>query len=205
MKAAEGTTLPLRLIDVASSISNTRVDLLVLNGSLEEAFARLASQESVVVSTDFIPADGTQFFDHILGIGLVTYSSSSWEIGARFTSGACWKQIGSVQIGVTKSGLLIRLTLVCSALGHILLLRCTRGSTGTGSFWARAQIERRHIEGQEAWLIHRHARPHRAAACYKSLQRRSTATTFTQSQSSLAVWPQHYLPLVGCTCSITIL
>lgn len=40
---------------------------------------------------------------------------------------------------------------------------------------------------------------------YRSLRRRSTATTFTQSLSSLAVWPQHYLPLASCTCSITIL
>lgn len=75
LEAAEGATLPLRFVNVASPFSDARIDLFILNSPLEEALARLAGEEAIVVAANFVPADGTQFFYHILGVGLVAHGA----------------------------------------------------------------------------------------------------------------------------------
>ena len=49
LESAVGAALPLRLVDDAGAVGHARVHLLVLHGALEEALARLARQQAVVV------------------------------------------------------------------------------------------------------------------------------------------------------------
>lgn len=61
----------MRFVDVTVAVGDTRVDLLVLNRPLEEAFAGLAREKAVVISGHFVAAHRTQFFDALLGVRLV--------------------------------------------------------------------------------------------------------------------------------------
>jgi hypothetical protein len=54
---------------VAGSIGDAGIGLFVLNGSLEESFARFAGEQSVMIAGDFIAANWTQFFNSFLGVG----------------------------------------------------------------------------------------------------------------------------------------
>ncbi len=83
LKTAVGTAFALRLVDVAGPIGDTLVDLLVLDGSLEESLARLAGEQSVVVARDLVSADGAQFFDAFLGVGQVVAVARAGGAGAR--------------------------------------------------------------------------------------------------------------------------
>ena len=60
LESAVGAALPLRLVDDAGAVGHARVHLLVLHGALEEALARLARQQAVVVPAHLVPAHGAQ-------------------------------------------------------------------------------------------------------------------------------------------------
>lgn len=66
MEAAEGAALPLGLVDEARAVRDARVHLLVLHGALEEALARLAREQAVVVAADAVAADRAQLVDALL-------------------------------------------------------------------------------------------------------------------------------------------
>jgi len=68
LETAVRTALPLRLVDMAAPVSHTRVHLLVLHRSLEEAFTRLACQQAVMVTGHFVATHRTQFLDTLLRV-----------------------------------------------------------------------------------------------------------------------------------------
>lgn len=117
-----------------------------------------------MVAANFVPAYGAQFFNDVFCVGLVTHGASRRQIRASLTTGACGKQIRWIQIGVAER-LLFGAALVRCTLGHILLGSSRGPAARARSFGPWAQIERGHVEGHEACLlVHRHARPHVAAA-----------------------------------------
>lgn len=69
MEPAERTPFPLGLVDVTRPLGHARVHFLVLDGPLEEAFARLAREQTVMVTRHLVAAHGTQFLDALLGVG----------------------------------------------------------------------------------------------------------------------------------------
>ena len=71
LEPAEGTPLPLGLVDVTAALGHARVDLLVLHSPLEEALAGLAREQAVVVAGHLVAAHGAQLLDHVLGVGEV--------------------------------------------------------------------------------------------------------------------------------------
>lgn len=52
LEPAVGTPFPLWLVNVTAPIRYTRVDFLVLNGPLEEAFATFTSEKTIMVTAD---------------------------------------------------------------------------------------------------------------------------------------------------------
>ena len=68
LKATVGTSLTLTLVNVAAALCDARVDLLILNGSLEEALAGLAGEQAVVVAGDAVAAHRTLLLDALLRI-----------------------------------------------------------------------------------------------------------------------------------------
>lgn len=59
----------MRLVDVTRTLGHARVHLFVLNGPLEEAFARLAREQTVMVTGHLVAANRAQFLDALLGVG----------------------------------------------------------------------------------------------------------------------------------------
>jgi len=53
---------------VTTPLGDAGVHFLVLDGPLEEPFAGLTGEETVVVSRDFVTADGTEFLNPLLGV-----------------------------------------------------------------------------------------------------------------------------------------
>jgi len=76
LKPAIGTPFSLGLVDDAAPVGDARVDLLVLNGALEEALAALAGQKAVVVSGHFVSAHRAQLVHPVLGVRLVGLSDA---------------------------------------------------------------------------------------------------------------------------------
>lgn len=71
LETAVGTPFALSFVDVAASLRDARIHLLVLNGALEEALAGLARQKTVVISRYFVAAYRATLFDKIAQIGLI--------------------------------------------------------------------------------------------------------------------------------------
>lgn len=70
LKSAVWTSFSLCFIDNTISVGHTCVDFLVLNCSLEESFARFASQQTVVIARHLVTADWAQLLQAILGVRL---------------------------------------------------------------------------------------------------------------------------------------
>lgn len=68
LEAAERAAFALRLIDVAATLRHARVHLLILDGTLEEAFARFAGKQTVMVTGNFVAAHRAQLLDALLGV-----------------------------------------------------------------------------------------------------------------------------------------
>ncbi len=83
LKPAVGTPLPLRFVNHTRTVCHTVVDLLVLDGPLEEALAGLARQEAVVVAAHFVAAHRAQVLHVILGVGLVGLADEAAAPGPR--------------------------------------------------------------------------------------------------------------------------
>lgn len=71
LEPAEGTPLPLGLVDVTAALGDARVNLFVLHSPLEEALAGLAGEQAVVVAGNLVATHGTKFLDHVFGVGEV--------------------------------------------------------------------------------------------------------------------------------------
>lgn len=79
-------------------LGDARVDLLVLDGALEETLAGLAGEEAVVVSGDLVAADRAQLLDDdVLGVGEVGrtryragHDANSDLAQSRMTEGTSW-------------------------------------------------------------------------------------------------------------------
>lgn len=68
LKTAKWTAFTLRLVNVAAALRHARVHLLILDSALEEAFARFAGEQTVMVTGDFVAANRAELFDALLGI-----------------------------------------------------------------------------------------------------------------------------------------
>jgi len=71
LESAVWTSFSLGLVDDTVSVGDTCIHLLVLNCSLEESFARLACEQSIVITRNLVTTDRTELLETILGIRLV--------------------------------------------------------------------------------------------------------------------------------------
>jgi len=100
LEPAERTPLPLGLVDVTRPLGHARVHLFVLHSTLEKAFARLAREQTVMVTGHLVTAHGTQFLDAFFSVGQL-------GTGGRRVDGGCGRGHGR--------------TATVSADGHVLL------------------------------------------------------------------------------------
>lgn len=69
MKSAVGTSFSLTLVNVAASLCDTSVYLLILYGSFEESLTGLTGEQAVVVAGNTVPTDRTLLLDALLRVG----------------------------------------------------------------------------------------------------------------------------------------
>lgn len=87
MKTAERTPLPLCFVDVTRSLGDARIHLFVLHGPLEEAFARFAREQAVMVTGNLVAAHRTQFLDAFLRVGQLGTGGGRIDGGGRARGG----------------------------------------------------------------------------------------------------------------------
>lgn len=68
LESTVGASLPLMLVNLTLLLVDARVELLVLYGSLEEALARLAREQTVVKAAHFVATNRTQVVEAQLDI-----------------------------------------------------------------------------------------------------------------------------------------
>jgi len=75
LKAAVRATLPLCFVNVTGSLGDARVDLLVLDGALEETLAGLTREQTVVIARHFVATYRTQLLDDdVLRVGEIGWT-----------------------------------------------------------------------------------------------------------------------------------
>lgn len=68
---------------MARPFGNARVHFFVLHGPLEEAFTRLAREQTVMVTGNLISAHRTQFLDALFGVGQLGTGGGRIDDGGR--------------------------------------------------------------------------------------------------------------------------
>lgn len=147
MKSAERTAFPLGFVNVTGPLCYARVDLLVLDGALEEALAGLAGEQAVMVAADLVPADGAQLLDDIFGVRLVAgLAGRGGHVGAAL--GAACEQVGRVQVRHVVHLVLRRVLLQAALVGQARQRVLRRRGPA-----ALARAERGHVQGHQRGLL----------------------------------------------------
>lgn len=120
MESAIRAPLALRLVDVTRPVGHATVGFFVLNGPLEEALARLARQQAVMVAGHLVSTDGTQLLDAFLRVGQVVASAAAASSGQRRRSNR-WRPAQRGHDGVHQ-----RRRTECGAAGRVarLVIAC---------------------------------------------------------------------------------
>lgn len=69
LEPAKRASFPLGLVYVTRPLGHARVHFLVLHGTFEEAFTRLAREQTVMVTGHLVAAHRAKFLDALFGVG----------------------------------------------------------------------------------------------------------------------------------------